>query len=146
MVLIIGFGVMFSTFLSGPVAMVATLGVLVGGMFSKFMSELAAGATYGGGPIESIIRLVTQQNVMSEMDPGLRTEVAKMTDRVLQYFLQVVSAVLPPFGQFNYANYVAHGFDVSGNLILVRLVAAAAYLLPVFLAAYFFLKTREVAR
>jgi hypothetical protein len=41
---------------------------------------------------------------------------------------------------------VAYGFDISGDLMLVRVLSAAAYLLPVFLAAYFFLKTREVAR
>ncbi|NLY02462.1 MAG: ABC transporter permease [Rhodopirellula sp.] len=146
MLLVIGFGVMFSTFLSGPVAMVATLGVLVGGMFSTFLSDLAKGAVVGGGPIESLIRLVTQQNVMTEMDPGLRTEVAQMFDRVLEYFLLAVSAILPPFREFNYARYVAYGFDISGDLMLVRVLSAAAYLLPVFLAAYFFLKTREVAR
>ncbi len=146
MLLIVGFGVMFSTFLSGPVAMVATLGVLVGGMFSRFLSDLAAGQVIGGGPIESLIRLVTQQNVMTEMDPGLRTEVAQMFDRALQYFLVAVAAILPPFGQFNYADYVAYGFDISGELMVVRLLSAAAYLLPVFLAGYLFLKTREVAR
>lgn len=146
MLLIIGFGVMFSTFLSGPVAMMATLGVLVGGMFSKFLTDLARGDVLGGGPIEAMIRLVTQQNLMTDMDPGLRTEAAKMFDRVLQYFLQVVSAVLPPFGQFSYAEFVSSGFNVSLNWILICLVSTAAYLLPVFLAGYFFLKTREVAR
>ncbi|NUQ61752.1 MAG: hypothetical protein HUU20_04640 [Pirellulales bacterium] len=146
MVLIVGFGVMFSTFLSGPVAMVATLGALVGGMFSGFLTDLAWGKVLGGGPIEALIRLVTQQNQITEMDPGLRTEAAQMLDRVLQYFLWAISAILPPFGEFNYADYVAYGFDISGDLMLVRLFSAAAYLLPVFLAGYFFLKTREVAR
>jgi hypothetical protein len=146
MVLIIGFGVMFSTFLSGPVAMIATLGALVGGMFSNFLTNLARGDVLGGGPIEAMIRLVTQQNLMTDMDPGLRTEAAKMFDRVMQYFLQVVAAILPPFGDFGYAEHVANGFDVSPDLILIRVVSMAAYLLPVFLAGYFFLKTREVAR
>ena len=36
-VLVIALGVMFSTFLSGPVAMLATLGALVGGFFNDFM-------------------------------------------------------------------------------------------------------------
>ena len=37
-------------------------------------------------------------------------------------------------------------FDVSWDQILVRGVGALGFLLPVFVAAYFFLKTREVAR
>ncbi len=76
MMLVIGLGVMFSTFLSGPVAMLATLGALLGGFFNDFMLRLGTGQTYGGGPFESIIRLLTQQNVTSEMEPGLRTDVA----------------------------------------------------------------------
>ena len=50
-------------------------------------------------------RLFTQQNVMTEMDPGLTTTVAKMSDYVLLHFLRVVSAVIPSFGDFSYANW-----------------------------------------
>ena len=146
MVLVIGFGVMFSTYLSGPVAMIATLGALVGGFFSEFMTKLARGEVEGGGPIEALIRLVQQQNVVTEMNPGVGTYAAQMADGVAQYGLRVMSAILPAFGQFNYADYVAEGFDISWNLILVRSVTALAFLIPVFVAGYFFLKTREVAR
>ena len=62
MVLVIGVGVMFSTFLSGPVAMLATLVRWPAGFFNDFMLRLATGKTYGGGPFESIIRILTQQN------------------------------------------------------------------------------------
>lgn len=40
MAVVTGLGVMFSTFLSGSVAMLATLGTLVGGFFSDFMFRL----------------------------------------------------------------------------------------------------------
>ena len=81
MLLVIALGVMFSTFLSGPVAMLATLGALLGGFFNDFMFRLATGQTYGGGPFESLIRLLTQQNVTAEMEPGLRTTVAQTLDQ-----------------------------------------------------------------
>ena len=42
MVLVIVYGVMFSTFLSGPIAMLGTAGMLLGGMFSEFLRQLAA--------------------------------------------------------------------------------------------------------
>ena len=35
------------------------------------MQRLALGKTYGGGPSESLIRLLNQQNVVSELNPGL---------------------------------------------------------------------------
>jgi len=143
---VIGFGVMFSTFLSGPVAMVATAGTLLGGFFSTFMARLGAGETYGGGPVESLIRLLTQENLVSDMEPGLRTTVAQMTDSVLQVGLYAMSKVLPNFGQFSFADYVAYGFNVPTNLLLVRGFTTLGFLTAVFVAGYFFLKTREVAK
>ncbi len=146
MILVIGIGVMYSTFLSAPIAMMATLGTLIGGIFRQFMADLGAGAVLGGGPVESLIRLVQQQNVTSEMEPGLRTRVAEMVDGVLQYGLAAAAAVLPELGRFSFADYVAHGFNVSPNALVQSAVRAAALLVPLFVAGYFFLKTREVAK
>ncbi|OHB83238.1 MAG: hypothetical protein A2V98_01875 [Planctomycetes bacterium RBG_16_64_12] len=146
MVLVIGFGVMFSTFLSGSVAMIATLGALVGGFFSQFMTELARGQVHGGGPLEAATRLVMQENLMSELESGVWTTIMQMADTVLKGGLWVISSILPAFGRFSYTEYVAYGFDISRELLLMRSVNAVAFLLPVFVAAYFFLKIREVAR
>jgi hypothetical protein len=147
MVLVIGFGVMFSTFLSGPVAMLATVGAMIGGFFSDFLARLSQGAVLGGGPFESIIRLVRQENLMTDLEPGLRTTAAKMADVVAEAGLWVVARILPPFTDFNYADWVAYGFDISWDpWIAVPTVRAFAFLIPVFVAGYFFLKTREVAQ
>jgi len=146
MVLVIGFGVMFSTSLSGSVAMIATLGTLVGGFFSEFMGQLARGEVYGGGPLEAATRILTGENLFSDLGPGVWTTVMKMADSALEMFLWVISSVVPPFGKFSYAEYVAYGFDISGQLLLTGAVHALAFLLPVFVVSYFFLKTREVAR
>jgi hypothetical protein len=146
MVLIIGFGVMFSTFLSAPVAVLATAGTLVGGMFRAFMLKLALGQTYGGGPTESLIRILTQQNVVSDMEPGLRTDVAQMMDVVLRFGLWVMANLLPEFGRFSNASYVAHGFDISGNWMCQRGLVTLGFVVALFVAGYFFLKTREIAK
>ena len=146
MLLVVGFGVMFSTFLSGPVAMIATVGVLVGGFFRDFVVKLAFGETYGGGPAESWVRLVSGQNVVQELDPSFAGEVAQMGDRVLRLGLWVVSHVLPSFGEFSFADFVAYGFDVSSKEILVRSTTVLGFLVPLFVFGYFLLKIREVAK
>jgi hypothetical protein len=147
MVLVIGFGVMFSTFLSGPVAMLATVGAMVGGFFSDFLTRLSHGTVLGGGPFESIIRLLKQENMITELEPGIRTTAAKMADVVAEAGLRVIAAILPPFTDFNYADWVAYGFDISWDpWIWVPTVRALAFLIPVFVAGFFFLKTREVAQ
>ncbi len=147
MVLVIGFGVMFSTFLSGAVAMIATLGVLVMGHFKEYLLQLAYGELPGGGVVEAAYRTFKQENLLSELDAGAwLTPVMQMTDSVMQGALWVVSWFLPSFGKFSYANYVANGFDISLELLLMYLVVALGFLVPLFVAAHFFLKTREVAR
>jgi len=160
MVLIIGFGVLFSTFLSGAVAAIATLGVLVGGLFRSFMFNLAASQlmneeglkevgrekVMGGGPIEAAIRMLTHQNLITDMEPGLRTTVAQMVDVVLSLGMYVTASILPGFRDYSFADYVAYGFDISSHTILQSACSALGYLVPLFMAAYLFLKTREVAR
>ncbi len=146
MVLVIGIGVMFSTFLSGPVAMMATLGALVGGFCVSFMFQLATGVLPGGGPFEALYRLLTQSNLVSEMEPGLRTTVLQMLDVPARFGLWVTAHILPDFSQFGYADHVANGFDIPAALIGQRTLTALGFLVAMFVAGYFFLKTREVAK
>jgi len=146
MMLVIVMGTVFSTFLSGPIAILATAGTMLGGFFTQFMGKLAAGETYGGGPAESFVRLLTQQNVVEEMEESVRTTVVQSFDVVAQAVLWVFATILPAFGQFSFSSYVANGYDVAGTTLSMRLVQALAFLVPVFLAGCFLLKTREVAR
>jgi len=146
MLVVVAAGTVFSTFLSGPVAILATAGAMLGGFFVDFMGKLAAGETYGGGPVESFVRLLTQQNVVSEAPPGMRTTVVQGADVVAQVFLWVASMILPALKDFSFARHVAYGYDVSGTTLGICVFQALAFLVPVFLAGCLFLKTREVAR
>ncbi len=146
MMLVIALGVMFSTFLSGPVAMLATLGTLLGGFFNDFMFRLATGQTYGGGPFESLIRLLNQQNMTSKLEPGLRSTVAQTLDQAAEIALRGMAMILPDFGRFSFAAYVADGFNVSGDTILTFTCRAFAFVLPVFVLGYLCLKNREVGK
>lgn len=146
MVVVLALGVMFSTFLSGPIALIATLGAVIAGLFSGYMGELAMGQVVGGGPFEAFIRIFTQQNLISEMEPGLQTNAAQMGDKVMQAFLWVLSSLLPGLRSFDYADYVASGFDVSRTLLLKCLFQAMAFIAPVTVIGYLCLKMREVAK
>ena len=107
---------------------------------------LASGKVLGGGPTEALNRILNQQNLISEMEPGLRTNVEKTVDWVIERFLGVLASLLPDFGRFSFADYVASGFNISGDTILTFAVRALAFVLPVFVAAYLCLKNREVAK
>lgn len=147
MVLIICLGVMFSTFLSGPVAMVATMTSLILGFFGGLAMDVAVGDTPGGGPIESLIRIPLQTGAMVDLDlgnPALEATV-KAVDTGIMYTMVTLFQAIPSFGQFNTADFVAYGFNIFGGLVVRHLTMTVAYFLLTSVIAYFFLKTRELA-
>ncbi|MEX2113613.1 MAG: ABC transporter permease [Pirellulales bacterium] len=146
MLLVTSFGVMFSTFLSGAVAMMATLAALVLGFFTQFIYGVAVGTVEGGGPVEAFVRLITQRNVTTELEPGLPRNVVQALDNVFMFFMQSVTSLLPDFRHFSDVDYVAYGFDIPLNLLGMQIVSALGYLIAMSAIGYFFLRTREVAR
>jgi len=166
MVLVICFGVMFSTFLSGPIAILATIGVVALGLRTRFIMEVLGGViegnellnqvlgrpvptteiAYGGGPVESFVRLVTQMNVMSDLDMHwLAAGTIKFIDLFLMSLMWAASQMLPDFSYFDTSDYVAHGFNIEANLLLQQTTAAMAFIAVLTIVGYFFLKTREIA-
>lgn len=147
MVLIICLGVMFSTFLSGPVAMVATATCLVVGMFGGIAAEIARGEMPGGGPIESIIRMPLQTGAMVDFDLGnaYLEKVIKAIDWGIMNTLALMFEALPAFSSFNTSDFVANGFDVFGGLVGRHLTMTICYFVMTCMVGYFFLKTREMA-
>ncbi len=154
MVLMVSFGVMFSTFLSGPVAMLSTVGVLVLGIFTtSFIQPLTESVIQsdikimaGGGPIESLIRLVTQQGLMAELEDTAGTRAAKMADRALMYGMRGVASLMPDLSRFDDARFVSQGYDVPDDLIYQQATITAGFALATFLAGFLFLRMREVAK
>ncbi len=163
-VLVICVGVMLSTFLSGPVAVFATGGALIAMVHHEFVSRVASSAfgprmsalgeivdpttkpLPGGGPFEAFFRLVTHQNVTSPLEEGWKTSVIEMLDKLIEGMLRGVVEILPDFNTFAFNSYVAGGYDIGETQILKAVCSMIGYVLPIILAGYFFLKTREMAK
>jgi hypothetical protein len=152
MMLLIGLGVLFSTFLSGPVAFLATAGMLVGGMFYEhlyavaFQQTVSGGEVFGGGPFESMLRIVTQENIVTDLDPSLRAMVVQTLDRLAEPLMQVAALLLPDFRRFSFTDYVANGYDIPLGQLLKFTCRTLAFIVPTFVAGLFCLKTREIAQ
>ncbi len=146
MALVVSLGVMFSTFVSGPVALLATLFVIIVGIFSGYLVELAGGKMVGGGPFESMQRIMTQDNMISELEPGVKTNVIKAhgpgdggDDAV---FLRGGAECLRQRLRRPRGLRLQRGPDLVARCLLCE----AAYLLPVILLGYVCLKQREMAQ
>ncbi len=151
MVMVIAFGVMFSTFLSGPVAMVATFVCVLLGFTAEQIYDIRyyidRGEAMGGGPIESMVRLLRQDAMTSQLDlDDVAGKIVQTVDAGIIYSLDAVATSLPNLPKMlGTAEYAASGFDIFGSLLARHGVATLGYVIIAFLIGYFFLKTREIA-
>lgn len=151
MTMVIAFGVMFSTFLSGPVAMVATFVVVLMGFSAEQVYDtrhfIDEGIERGGGPIESMIRLLKQDAMTTQLDVDtVAANVIKTVDAGIIYTMDAIATALPNLPKMvGTAEYAASGFDIFGALLLRHATATLGYCILAFVISYFFLKSREIA-
>jgi ABC-type transport system involved in multi-copper enzyme maturation permease subunit len=147
MVIVICFGVMFSTFLSGPVAIIATVSFIVLGFFGGFVDAIVAGKIEGGGPVEALIRIPMQSGSGTQLDLGnpVLENTIRVIDKGLLIGVQTLKSAIPNFIQLGTADFVAYGVNLFGGLLSRHLTICAGYFLLTSIVSYFFLKTREMA-
>ncbi len=139
-------GVCAGTFLSWPVALLTTIAFFIAGQLAfAFLVDFTRQAVLGGGPFESLIRLLTHDNQMSDLAPTASVVLAKTLDSLVMPIMSMLVFVVPNFNAMDVSNTVADGYAVSWGLIGTNTLLAIAYALPFSLAGYFILKNREVA-
>ena len=139
-------GVFAGTFLSWPVALLFTIAFFVAGHAAQaLLRDFVLQSIVGGGPFESLIRLVSHENLVSDIAPTLGVVVAKTFDAILMPVLSRMAYLIPNLSSLDVSNSVAEGFAVGGPLMLNNSLIALAYALPFSIAGYFILKNREVA-
>jgi hypothetical protein len=148
-VIVICLGLTFSTFLSTPVAILGTVSAVLLGFFGSFVQDLYSGEAFGGGPVESIIRLVNQDNVVKPLEFGAGeygVQTVKILDKVLVAMMRVLSGVLPDFSSLGRAaEYVSYNFNFYDQLLARQCLTTLVYVISISMIGYFFLKTREIA-
>jgi hypothetical protein len=141
-------GVFAGSFLSWPVALLLTIAFFVAGQMAfGFLQEFALKALQmqGGGPFESLIRLLSHENLVNDLSPTMAVVVAKTLDSLVLPVMSRLVYIVPNFTALDVSNTVADGYAVGGRLLLENTLMALAYTLPFTIAGYFILKNREVA-
>jgi hypothetical protein len=139
-------GVFAGTFLSWPVALLTTIAFFIAGQLAfAFLVDFSRQAVLGGGPFESLIRIVTHDNQMSDLAPTAGVVLAKTIDSLVMPVMSMLVFVVPNFQALDVTNTVADGFMVSWHTMLANTLLGLAYALPFSFAGYLILKNREVA-
>jgi PDZ domain len=146
-IIVVMIGVAASCFLKGPIATLLTFAVLIVGQgFREMIEKIVTGQSLGGGPIESIYRMVTHMNQTVSLELSKPVEhVIKATDLGVENGLWLVQQTFPNLTYFNMSPYVAKGFDVDFHAAILPAVAVTvAFLVPCVLLGYYALKLREL--
>ncbi len=146
MLIVIAVGVACSTLVNAPVAMLFTVSFVLLGFFRDSFLKIATAQNYGGGPVESLVRIFKQMNMISPLDEGVGTTLVKSIDFVVTKLMWTVAQVLPDFGRFNTIRYVAEGFNIPANQVVQDVLIGLSFTAVLFVVGYFFLRTREVAK
>jgi len=128
------------------VATLLTFAVLVIGQgLRELMGNIVTGQQRGGGPLESIVRMVKHLNQTVPLDDAWWVPIMESIDRVSIECLWLVQQIIPNFDYYKMSPYVANGFDVNWNAAMMpSIVITAAYLIPCLLLGYYSLKLREL--
>ena len=152
MLIVTALGVMFSTFLSAPVALVASVAVLLVGQFREFIfrlfdSQLTGNSTIapGGGPIESLYRIVSQTSITLELDSTPAVQAMKLVDMALLAPMRVAAGIFASLATLGTGDFVTGGFDIPADLLAAHAAETLAYVAAFCIAGAFCLRAREVA-
>jgi len=146
MLVVVMIGVTASCFVKWPVATLLCFTVIVIGQLARgFLDKILAGEQLGGGPFESIFRLLTHMNDTSPLPEGTLTVIIQEADRSLTGGLWIVKYMIPDLTTFSMSEWVAKGFDVPWDgVMLPSLAVTVAYAIPCLLLGYFSLSLREL--
>jgi hypothetical protein len=146
-VIVIAVGVTISTLVSGPVALLFTVGFIILGFWRQDFVDIATGKSYGGGPAESVYRILTQMNVMVKLDDSILTRLLTGFDRFFaKPIMWAVAQTLPDFRAFSTVRYAADGYNVPWDRVFQDTTTCLGYVIGLSLLGYFLLRTREVAQ
>ena len=96
--------------------------------------------------MESFVRLVNRESLVTPLESTPATNLALGSDHIYRWLLRRFLDIIPDIDKFDWTNYVAEGFNISGtNMVLLNIVILAGYLLPWAFLAYYLMKSREIA-
>jgi hypothetical protein len=132
--------------------MLGTSVMIIVGFFTTFIREMTDVEHAGGGPIESLIRVVTQKNMILDLDTGILTTVVEQLDKLIIAMMSSLTYLAPNFGGgqrgriLNFSDYLTYGYAIQSDRILAGLTTTIAFVIGLTILGYFALKTREIAK
>lgn len=144
-----GLAITLSTYLDFVVTLLSTMFLFVLAFFAPFINEM--GQTIGqgpngqAGPFRALDQLLQAKQPTAQAEGTTLEAAADKGDVVFAWAFRRLLNVLPDVGAFDWTRYVAEGFNIPFDALVMNFVVLIAYLFPWFLMAYYLIRGREVA-
>lgn len=145
MCLVTGIAVCLSTYLTGVISLLFTMILYMGGLVQEFIQQVAMGQNPGGGPVESLFRLVRRENMAAPLEQTTANQIATTSDVFFRWIIRRLLDIIPDVERLDFTVFVAEGFDISGTQLILNALILVGYLTPWAILAYFLLRWREIA-
>lgn len=145
LVLAAGLGVTLSTYLDFVVTLIVSLFLIVIAFFDQFIAEMGQRQSGQAGPLMALEQLLQAKQSTALPEGTTLENAADKGDVVFAWANRRLLNVLPDVHAFEWTRYVAEGFNVPLDALVMNVVVLIAYLFPWFLMAYYLIRGREVA-
>lgn len=145
LLLVVTIAVVLSTYFSGVVAFLVTGLLFIMGWCKDFVAQIAFGDNVGGGPMESMLRLVRRDALSTKLEDTPVNQAAFRFDELYRGAMRVFLDMFPEMDRFDFTIYVREGFDISWGLMGATFVFLIGYLIPWIILGFYLLRWKEVA-
>jgi hypothetical protein len=149
LMLIIGLAVACSTYLSGVISLLAVVFLYVCGLFREFLQTVVEGKNFGGGPMESALRLFNPTVAAQGVEAAGAQQTVSFVDDPFRLGMRFFFSLIPDLDRFSLAPDVASGFDIPLSYLLVSVSGCLpyllAYLVPWMILTFYAIRSREIA-
>lgn len=142
--MVVGVAVALSTYLSGILALLGTACIYIIGFFTDHLSDLANNRNIGG-PFQSLSQLVKAEQPTAPISDTVGTKALLFGDKGAAWVIRRVQNMIPDVESFSWGHFVAEGYNVNAEYLVVNVIVTFGYLLPWAVLGYYLMKSREVA-
>lgn len=144
--ILIGIAVTFSTYLSGVISFLGATLLFFSSFTSEHLIDLASGRSFVGGPARSITNLLEAKQPTSQFDTSNPlAKVIQGADQVFSWVVRRILNLIPDLEAYTWNRFLAEGFNVSFEYLVMNFLMVIAYLLPWLILGFFLMRSREVA-
>jgi hypothetical protein len=143
--IVIGIAVCLSTYLAGVISLLGAGLLYLSAYMSEHLLDVAQGTSTGGGPFESLTRLLRADTPTAQLDKTAALQGIEFGDNVFRWVFRRYANVVPDVDAYNWTNHLMEGFNINVEFLVVNFIVLVGYLLPWMVLGYYLMRGREVA-